>query len=390
MSELRNFVADLLEYRGAAVEALEADGLEVLAPAPLRKAMGWPELARLGFGTGRTHGAVPIGLEGDWLDRFGALLANEGRWSEREVRPAVAVPAPSDPERVLERALDLPNAVWRFQGMTATWTRCLMLAFRYTAVSDEKREGLIWLGFNLGTGAVVNDMLARLRPALAQMPDWQAPAQSSRGAAGSGWSASALAAWVRPLLDHQLRDGMEPFLRAMRRRLERDRNRVHAYHNDLRDSSLKRLAALARAEGDRAEADRRRETLRVAAIEREYRAKLDDLRHNYALRVTVEWVQALDLYVPVQRLEVLIRRRKGERMVRLDWHPLVKTAEPPLCEAGLGLDRVRLVCDDKLHLTEPAGQAPCRSCGKPFCRACSPAACPRCGQASEARAMSVD
>jgi hypothetical protein len=390
MSELRNFVADLLEYRGAAVEALEADGLEVLAPAPLRKAMGWPELARLGFGTGRTHGAVPIGLEGDWLDRFGALLADEGRWSEREVRPAVAVPAPSDPERVLERALDLPNAVWRFQRMTATWTRCLMLAFRYTAVSDEKREGLIWLGFNLGTGAVVNDMLARLRPALAQMPDWQAPAQATRGAAGSGWSAAALAARVRPLLDHQLRDGMEPFLRAMRRRLERDRNRVHAYHNDLRDSSLKRLAALARAEGDRAEADRRRETLRVAAIEREYRAKLDDLRHNYALRVTVEWVQALDLYVPVQRLEVLIRRRKGERMVRLDWHPLVKTAEPPLCEAGLGLDRVRLVCDDKLHLTEPAGQAPCRSCGKPFCRACSPAACPRCGQASEARAMSVD
>jgi hypothetical protein len=192
---------------------------------------------------------------------------------------------------------------------------------------------------------------------------------------------------VRPLLDRQVRDGVEPFLRAMRRRLERDRHRVHAYHDDLRSSSLKRLAALARAEGDRAEADRRRETLRVEAIEREYRAKLDDLRHNYALRVTVEWVQALDLYVPVQRLEVLIRRRKGERVVRLDWHPLVKTAEPPLCEAGLGLDRVRLVCDDKLHLTEPTGQAPCPSCSKPFCRACFPAACPRCGRASEARAM---
>ena len=180
-----------------------------------------------------------------------------------------------------------------------------------------------------------------------------------------------------------MRDGIEPFLRAMRRRLERDRNRVHAYHDDLRSSSLKRLAALAGAEGDRAEADRRRETLRVEAIEREYRAKLDDLRHNYALRVTVEWVQALDLYVPVQRFDVLIRRRKGERVVQLDWHPLVKTAEPPLCEAGLGRRSVRLVCDDKLHLTEPAGQAPCLSCGKPFCRACFAAACPRCGHASE-------
>jgi hypothetical protein len=165
----------------------------------------------------------------------------------------------------------------------------------------------------------------------------------------------------------------------MRRRLERDRNRVHAYHDDLRGTSLKRLAALARADGEKAEADRRRETLRVATIEREYHAKLDDLRHNYALRVTVEWVQAMELYLPVQRFNVLIRRRKGERLIRLDWHPLARMAEPPPCESGPGLDRTRLVCDEKLHLTEPAGQAPCSSCGKAWCRACHPAACPRCG-----------
>ncbi len=382
MSELREFVANLLERQGAAVEALGPDGLEVLAPAPLQKQLGWPELAHLGFGTERAHGTIAIALEGDWLDRFGALLADEGRWSEREVRPPAAVPPPSDPERVLDRMLDLPNAVWRFQRMSATWTRCLMLAFRFTAVSDEKREGLIWLGFNLATGALVSDILARLRPALAQMPDWHVPDPATRQAAGPGWSAATLAARLHPLLDRQVRESMEPFLRAMRRRLERDRNRVHLYHDDLRSASLKRLAALARADGDRAEADRRRETLRVEAIEREYRAKLDDLRRNYALRVTVEWVQALDLYVPVQRFEVLIRRRKGERVLRLDWHPLVRTAELPLCEAGLGLDRVRLVCDDNLHLTDPAGQAPCASCGKPFCRACFPAACPRCRHAN--------
>ena len=63
----------------------------------------------------------------------------------------------------------------------------------------------------------------------------------------------------------------EPFLRAMLRRLERDRNRVHAYHDDLRRMSLKRLAALGVATGKRAQNDRRRETLRVAAVEREYR-----------------------------------------------------------------------------------------------------------------------
>src|SRR5262249_4612606 len=304
MSELRDFVAELLERKGAAVEVVDPDALEVLAPPRLQKAMGWPELTRLGFGTERPHGAIAIGLDGDWLDRFGSLLGDEGRWSEREVGRIAGPPAPSDPEQVLDRALELPNAVWRFQGMTATWTRCLLLAFRYAAVSDEKREGLIWLGFNLGTGAVVSDILARLRPVLAQMPDWDAPDPTTRRAIRPAWSAVTLAARVRPLLDQQVRESLEPFVRAIRRRLERDRKRVQAYHDDLRNSSLKRVTALGPGEGDRAEADRRREKLRIEAIEREYRAKLDDLRHNYALRVTVEWVQALDLYVPVQRFDV--------------------------------------------------------------------------------------
>src|SRR5439155_18705232 len=156
---------------------------------------------------------------------------------------------------------------------------------------------------------VVDEVLARLRPVLLQEADWEAPDLALRRTAGPAWDGAVLEARLPPLLDHRVRQELEPFLRAMRRRLERDRDRVHAYHDDLRSASLKRLAALAQAKGERAEADRRRERLRIEAIEREYRAKLDDLRRNYALRVTVEWVQALDLYVPVQRFEVLIRRR---------------------------------------------------------------------------------
>ena len=383
MSELREFVAELLERKGAAVEATGADMLDVLVPRPVQEAMGWPELSKLAFGAERRPGAITIGLEGDWLERLGALLGNDGRLSERQLPSGTTMAAPSDPERVIERALDLPNAVWRFRGMTAAVTRCLVLAFRYTAVSDEKREGLARVGLNLGTGAVINDLLARLRATLAQTPDWQAPDAASRLAAGPTWPVAPLEARLRPLVEHEARAAIEPFLRAMRRRLERDRNRVHGYHDDLRGAALRRLAQLSGRTGERAEADRKRETLRVEAIEREYRAKLDDLRRNYDLHITVDWVQALELYLPVQRLEVLIRRRKGERTIQLDWHAPLRAAEAPLCEAGLGIDRVRLVCDDHLHLTEPAGQAPCLSCAKPFCRACFPVACPRCARASE-------
>lgn len=381
METLRDFVAELLESQGAAIETLEPDGLEVLAPAALRTAMGWPELARLGFGAELPDQAMRIGLEGDWLDRFGGLIGEDGRWAERQMK-AADMPVPGSPERVVDHAIELPNAVCRFHSIEATWTRCLILAFRYTALSDEKREGLAWLRFNLGTGAVLDEVLTRLRAAFAGDNDWCLPDPEVRHAAGPAGDSAFLASRLRPLLDDRLRRELEPFLRAMHRRLDRDRTRVHTYHDDLRSASMKRLAALAGRDGEKADADRRREELRVATIEREYRAKLDDLRHNYALRVSAQWVQALELFVPVQRLTVMIRRRKGERAIQLDWHPSARLAEAPPCDWGLGLGRVRLVCDEKLHLTEPAGQAPCVSCGKEWCRACHPTSCPRCGRST--------
>jgi hypothetical protein len=386
MSALREFVADLLDSEGAVVEATEPDVLEVLVPEPLRAVLGWPELARLGFGAQLPPEAVAVGLEGDWLERFGALMGSRGRLAERQlVLPAPAAP-PGDPERRLEAALDLGNAIWRLRGATSTWTRCLLLAFRYTATSDERREGLVWLGFNAGTGAVLgDDIVERLRHALADDLEWYLPDAAVRAEAGPLPDRQVLAGRVRGAIDDLVRSDLEPFLRAMRRRLDRDNARVHAYHDDLRRSALTKVAGLRPGTGDKADADRKREIMRVTAIEREYAAKLDDLRHNYALRVTVEWVQGLVLLAPVHRYEILIRRRKGERIVNIDWHSAVRTMEPPLCEWGTGLHRARLVCDEQLHLTEPDGQAPCRSCGKAWCRACSGPVCPRCKRAATAK-----
>ena len=195
---------------GAVIEPLAPDGLEVLAPEPIRNVMGWPEMTRLGFGAERPSGAIPVGLEGDWLDRFGTLLGDHGRWAERQLLPAsrdgssapddaslVGLASPGNPERLLERALDLPNAVWRFHSVAPAWTRLLLLSFRYTAMSDEKREGLAWLGFNLHTGAVLDDMLPRLRAHLELEPDWIAPEATVRAAAGPGWSADAVATRVK-------------------------------------------------------------------------------------------------------------------------------------------------------------------------------------------------
>jgi len=381
MDTLREFVATLLEHEGAVVESEGTDGLVVLSPPALREVMRWPELIWLEFGPEPRANSIRVGLEGDWLEKFGTLVGERGRWAERQLVLSEPWPAPRAPERILEHALDLPNATWRFQKMIPAWTRCLILAFHYTAISDEKREGLVWLGLNLGTGAMLGDLVVRLRTLLAENDDWQVPEPALLEKAAPRWTTAALVRRVQPMVDHLVRQELAPFLGAMHRRLERDGDRVHAYHDDLRALALKRLAALDGVQGEKAEADRQRERARVAAIEGEYRAKLEDLRHNYALSVTVAGVQALELLMPVQRIEVLIRRRKSERTIVLDWYPALRSAEPPLCEWGLGLGRTRVVCDASLHLTEPAGQKPCAACAARWCRACHPRSCPKCGAA---------
>jgi hypothetical protein len=381
MSVLRAFVNDLLEAEGAAVDVIEPDGLDVLAPEPLRRVFGWQEdLTRLGFSAASPRGAARVGLEGDWLERFGALIGDRGRWAARQL-PCPNAAAPSKPERLIERALDLPNAVWRLVDSRPTWTRCLLLAFRTTASSDEKRDGLIWLGFNLGTGAVLNGpVLDQLGRALAEEPAWHLLDVEAALAAGPPvLGCEDIALRIAPLLNHLVRDDLEPFLRSMRRRLERDRGRVYTFHNDLRQTALDKLAKLQNAATDKAAGDRKREALRVAAIEREYAAKSDDLRHKYALKINVKWTQGLLLLAPVQRYDIQIKRRKGERMIALDWHPAVRMMEAPLDEAGLGLDTSRHVCDENLHVTSATGQT-CTSCGKAHCRACHPKACPRCAK----------
>ncbi len=379
MSALRHFVSDLLDAEDAVVDPVGDDCLDVLAPEPVRKAFGWQsELVRLGFGSTRQTGLIPVGLEGDWLNRFGTLLGTRGQTGLRQLaRPDT--PAPNAPERMIEKALELPNAVWRLAGQRQTWTRCLLLAFRYTATSDEKRDGVIWLGLNLGTGAILDpSLLSQLGEHLAAPAPWLMPEPKAMELAEMGFAdSSSLTERIPALLEHRVRAELETFLRSMRRRLDRDRKRVHAYHDDLLQTAQGKLGKIRAIATEKAEADRRRETLRIEAIEREYAAKIEDLKHKYALQIQAEWVQGLVLLAPVERFEIMIKRRKGERIVAMDWHAAVRQMETPLDETGLGVDCARLVCDEQLHLTSTTGQT-CPACAKPRCRACHPQACPRC------------
>jgi predicted RNA-binding Zn-ribbon protein involved in translation (DUF1610 family) len=380
LNPLQQFVAELLEQEGAVVEPIEPEGLEVLAPAPLQQALRLSELARLGFGAELPVGAQRVSLESDWMERLAGLLEERGRRLEWIV--AVDNPVPGSPERILQHGLELLNATYRLQGVEPAWTRYLILRFRYAAVSDEKRDGILELGFNLANGATLDELLTGLVAGAMEL--------EPLAAAPTGidlpptWPLQRLQPILERVLAPRVGRQLEPFLKGMRRRQERDLQRLHDYHNDLRREALERLAVLPSGElNEKQQLERQRQQLRLTAIAREYEAKVNDLRQKYAMKVTLEWVQTLELIMPVHRFAVLIKRRKGERLLTLDWNPLARRLEQAPCEYSYTWERPREVCDEALHLLSRAAHGPCPQCGRAYCRVCHPGKCPKCGRTTD-------
>jgi hypothetical protein len=370
---MQGFVAALLAEDGGLVEPIEPDGLEVLTTPSMQHALGVGELCRLGFGAVLPEGAVRVGIESDWLSRFERVLGTRGRWNRKILMPPMRK-AP-DAEAVLARTLVLDNATARLVSAVPAWTRTLVLDFRVTAMSDEKREGSCRLALNLATGAMPEWQIDSLGSLSEQEELAALPAELPGGVAlPQEWEAARIIERMRSALPWRVEAQLAPFVAGLRRRFSRDLDRLHAYHNDLHREALRRSTKVGGGE-----AAAQRETLRVEAISREYRAKLSDVARKYALRIAADWVQTQELIMPVHRLTVQIRRRKAERTLIMDWNTYLRRLEPALCEASFSTERPRLVCDAALHLVAPTGLAPCEGCGRSYCRACHPHKCEKCG-----------
>ncbi len=370
-NRFRQFAAQLLEHEGALVEAIEPEGLEVMLPTSLQKALRVPELTRLGFTPELPREAAYVSLESDWLDRLGQLL--DGRGRQLHFVAEVSLPELTAVERLVEHHVELPNAVYRVLGVAPVWTRYLLFAFRFTAISDEKREGIIRLGVNTANGSALDALAGELWQAVVNGETPAATDEPFDSQLPAPWTSAKLQSFVTRALPGRVRAQLGQFLNGMQRRLERDLARVHEYYDGLRQEAFRKQK--------KQNADSAREQLRLEAAAREYQAKVADLKQKYDLRVTVEWSQTLELLCPVQRIELLIKRRKGERKVTLDWNPLARALEPLPCEWSYTAEVARVVCDDALHLVSLAGHAPCQHCAKEYCRACAPRGCPKCGKA---------
>ncbi len=367
---LRQFTARLLLHEGALVETIEPAGLEALLPAPMQVALDAPEIVRFGFASEMPPAAQRISLESDWLEKFERLLGNRGH-NFRLFLPLTLPALPTDAEKIIAHGLSLQNAVYRISKIESAWTRYLIFLFHYAAVSDEKREGLIALGVNLSSASTIDGFCGQMLDAAFGAEDYSENPPSYHDLPPD-WSGKRLETFIERALPDRIQNHLAQFLQGTQKRLSRDLMRLRDYYEGLRREAAARLQ---KQKGDTA-----RERLRIESAAREYDAKIADLRQKYALQTNVRLAQKLELIMPVQRIHLVIKRRKAERKITMDWNAATRRLEPPPDEYGFAADTTRVVCDAASHIAQPSAHADCPQCEKSFCRVCFPRFCPKCRQ----------
>ncbi len=375
MNDLRALLSRALAAEGALVEPIEPDGLEIMAPPHIQQALALPEWSRVGFGAEIPSQAVRVSFESDWAEQLEGLLGERGRLAHflLQERP---YPAPRPEfEKTIQREFVLQNATLRLGSVEEARARYLLLAFRMTATSDEKREDLVTLCVNESNGALASTLAGPLLGRL-RTEDHMERARPDEAAQAAGWSAQQIGTRSAGLLVPRIRSQLSPFLAGMERRMARDLERLHAYHSDLQKEAAARRDERGRTGGS--DDSLKAEQMRLEAIEREYHTKVADLRRKYAMSVEVCFLQALRADMAVRRAAVTVLRRKGSRQTHLDWNPIARRFDLFPCEGCWTSPRVYCVCDDRLHLICPSCFRACPSCGKESCRACHPAKCAKC------------
>jgi hypothetical protein len=375
MSDLKGLLVRALAAQGALVEPIEPDGLEIVAPPELQRALAIPEWSRVGFGPEIPPQAVRVSFETDWAGQLERLLAERGRLARIFLQERTYSLPRQDLEKVVQREFVLQNATFRLGPFEAARAIYLLLVFYITASSDEKREDLVYLCINESNGALADGLTEPLFRHLRAQDYSESKLQDDSGPPGA-WTARRIRTLSEKLLISRIRSQLSPFLAGMERRMARDLERLHVYYGDLRREAAERLAGRTR----RGQSDdlEKADQMRLEAIEREYHAKVADLGRKYAMSVEIRFLQALHADMPIRRAGISILRRKGSRQIHLDWNPIARRLDHLICESCWNSPRAYCVCDDRLHLVCPSCLSPCGSCGKEFCRACHPAKCPRC------------
>lgn len=343
---LEQFVRRFFECSGAQMEK-SPEGLEVLLPEHLAIRLNTPEYF---------HIATGEDAEERFVIHYGSPLLEKIVDAACETAPMVSCRLDFNYmksqgfDRLIQNQFVFHNCVGRVKSIAEVRTAYLLLTCRYLAQSDEQKEGLVGLAFNLETGAAAAEM-GRMCNTVERIFESD-PAQATLG----DDKIRAILTWVQRQAGKVLEKEIEPFQDSMNRRFRRDVANLEEYYEDLRqemEESLKRPGL-----SDQLMSDRK---AKIDLIPDELERKKADLFKKYSIRVTLQLCGGILIRTPAVKVLYQTSYGRKQKQLSLIYNPVTKSMDPLVCD-GCGDSTFTIRFCDHLHQLCPACSTKCPAC----------------------------
>lgn len=361
---LPEVITTLLEYRGAVVEKKEDNSLEVICPPELSRTLGIPEYAPLYFSQkGDSQRGVYASYDSDFFNALETLFTGGRKICSATYKSSL--PNIEKVSRVITENIPLNNATFRLTKDEVKNISYLLCYFKYTALSDEKHEGLLPVlinELNLSVTIPPEDLITNLKEADGQ--DKEIEKENLNQVVRAAYLAGLSVA----------RETLQDFIKSLERRLNRDSKRIHEYYEILKDETHKMIE---KQEKNIKDGNPNKLFQKLAAVEAEQKWKIHDLLAKYALSLKVEPISFIQIKTEAILFWLEIKRRLSSRSFPLAYNPLVKQLDSLPCEVCFNPHPPYSICDERLHIVCSHCFVDCPHCEKQFCKACYPV-CPKC------------
>lgn len=362
MIDLYNFTIEFLKRNGALVE--EKNGaLETVLPAGLAKILKTEEYSSIVFSPDEKNGA-PMSFDSELFKKLPKIFNEKGKFS------AMSIPSPHiHVDKLKKRIADkiiFQNAVFSAGKNEEKAISYLLAFFKFTAFSDERREGIVSIllnEFNLSSMKFELEQLDSLTEISARHLENIEKIDNEK-------TLSALCIAPKAIVCENLED----FMQSADRRLNRDTKRVQEYYRTLIAETRQFIEkkSLSQKEKDTS-------LNKIQAIETELKWKTGDLITKYNIDIRVEPISFIRIETVAPIFWLTIKRRKLTRLFPLTYNPLLKNFDNLPCESCFNPGNIHWVCDDQAHIICDKCSKTCPRCNKNYCGACHKNRCPKCG-----------
>ena len=343
---LEQFVRRFFEFNGAEIEK-RSDGLDALLPEHLALGLNTPEFLHIALGENTKekfaiHYGSPllekiVNAACDTVPLLGCRL--DFNYIKRQGF-----------DRLIQDQFVFYNCVGQVKSAAEVRTEYLLLTCRYLAQSDEQKEGLVVLVFNLETGASVSEMGKKF-----DTVEKTFETDSGQTFLGDD-KIKEILTWAMRQASKVLDREIEPFQDSMNRRFQRDAANLEEYYEELKkemEESLKRPGISNQLMSDR--------KAKISLIPEELERKKEDLFKKYSIRVKLKLCGGIRMRTPAIKILYQTSFGRKQKQLSMIYNPATKSMDPLVCE-GCGDSTLNIRFCDHLHILCPACSRKCPAC----------------------------